>query len=316
VTVENLRASKYLETVAGAPPLWLFRLKDEPPAGEEFAAGGISPVGSLREAEYWNRGLGTRVEDPLASGGAVIAFSAGRPGVLGRPVPARVYPSGAYRAQARFLTDAGGGGPGLTLEVRQADSGELIASASVPAGSGSGGILDLETDFTLKNLEKIFTQVVSDGAAPVRWDYALVRFSGSPEPQLTVEIEDLWHMGVPRDDADAAAGQAVELIPGYNPRDFAFSGPDRVLPAGTWVASLRYAAATAGESTEGERFEVTIANVERPLAAVSLPAPEGTGGYREIALPFSLARSAPVRFRVYFPGRRRLILDRISIAPG
>ena len=56
VTVENLRASKYLETVAGTPPLWLFRLKAEPPAGEEFAAGGISPVGSLREAERWNAG--------------------------------------------------------------------------------------------------------------------------------------------------------------------------------------------------------------------------------------------------------------------
>ena len=47
VTVENLRSSKYLETVAGTPPLWLFRLKPEPPEGEEFAAGAISPVGSL-----------------------------------------------------------------------------------------------------------------------------------------------------------------------------------------------------------------------------------------------------------------------------
>jgi hypothetical protein len=87
-----------------------------------------------------------------------------------------------------------------------------------------------------------------------------------------------------------------------------------VLPAGAWVARLRYAAAAATSSGD-ERFEVTLSNVERPLAAVPLPA-AGGDGYREVALPFSLSRSAPVRFRVYFPGRRRLVLDRISIVPG
>ena len=56
--------------------------------------------------------------------------------------------------------------------------------------------------------------------------------------------------------------------------------------------------------------------MERPLAAVSLPAAAGTDGYREVALPFSLSRPTPVRFRVYFPGQRRLVLDRITIAPG
>ena len=117
--------------------------------------------------------------------------------MLGRPVPPRVYPAGTYRVQARFLADPAGRAPGLTLEVRQADSGQLIASAAVPAGSGRDGVLDLEADFTLKTLEKIVTQVVTDGSAPVRWDYVLVRFAGAPEPQLSVEIEDLWHMGVP-----------------------------------------------------------------------------------------------------------------------
>ncbi len=123
-------------------------------------------------------------------------------------------------------------------------------------------------------------------------------------------------MGVPRADPEASGGEAVELIPGYNPRDFAFSGPDRVLPAGSWIARLRFGAAAAAGSAGGERFEVTISNVEQPLAAVSLPTAAGPDGYREVALPFSLSRPTPVRFRVYFPGQRRLVLDRISIVPG
>jgi hypothetical protein len=316
VAVENLRASQYLETVTGTPPLWLFRLKPEPPAGEEFAAGGISPVGSLLEAEQWNAGRGTRVEDSLASGGAAVAFPAAPAGLLGRPVPARVYPAGHYRVQARFLTEPSGAAPGLTLEVRQADSGDLISSANVPAGYDRGGIRDLEADFTLNILEKVITQIVSDGSAPIRWDYVLVRFAGAPEPQLSIEIEDLWHMGIPLADPEASGGQAVELIPGYNPRDFAFSGPDRVLQAGAWVARLRFGAAAAAGPAGGERFEVALSNVERPLSAVSLPSAPGPDGYREVALPFSLSRPAPVRFRVFFPGQRRLVLDRISIAPG
>lgn len=106
------------------------------------------------------------------------------------------------------------------------------------------------------------------------------------------------------------------MIPGYNPSDFAFSGPDRVLQAGAWVARLRFAAAATAGTAGGERFEITISNVEQPLAAVLLPTPAGTDGYQEVALPFSLARPTPMRFRVYFPGQRRLVLDRITITPG
>ncbi len=315
VTVENLRASKYLETVAGSAPLWLFRLKPEPPAGDEFTAGAISPVGSLREVERWNAGSGARVEDALASGGAAISYNAGAGGVLGRPTPPRVYPAGSYRVQARFLTDPPAPAPGLTLEVRQADTGQLITTAALPADPGRGGVLDLEAAFTLETLDKIFVQVVTDGSAPVRWDYVLVRFAEAPEPQLSIEIEDLWHMGIPRPGSESSGGEAVELIPGYNPRDYAFSGPDRVLDAGDWVARLRFEAPVAAGSAGGERFEVTISNVERPLAAVLLPASGGVG-YREVELPFRLSRPTPLRFRVHFPGQRRLVLDRITIAPG
>ena len=315
VTVENLRASKYLETVAAAPPLWLFRVKDAPPA-EEFGAGGTSPVGSLREAEQWQSGSAARVEDPLASDGATVAFGAGAPGVLGRPVPPRVYPAGAYRVQARLLADSAGAAPGLTLEVRQAESSQLLASTELPPGPAGNGIIDLETGFTLEALEKVFVQVRTDGSAPVRWDYTLVRFAGRPEPQLSFEIEDLWHSGVPHSDEAASGGQAVEMRPGYNPRDFAFSGPDRVLPAGAWVATLRFAAGEAAGTAGGEQFSVGLSSVERPLAELSLPTVGDPGVYREVALPFTLTRSAPVRFRVFFPGQRRLILDRISITPG
>jgi hypothetical protein len=122
-------------------------------------------------------------------------------------------------------------------------------------------------------------------------------------------------MGTSLADPLASGGEAVELLPGYHPRDAAFSGPERVLPASAWIARLRFAAASAAGAAGGERFEATLSNVERPLAAVPLPAAAGSG-YREVVLPFRLSRSAPVRFRVFFPGERRLVLDRITLSPG
>jgi len=314
LAVENLRNSAYVETVSYAPPLWLFRLRPEPPPHEAPTAG-ISPVGSLWEAEHVSAGSGARMDDAHASGGAVASFPAGAAGVLNRPFPARFYPAGSYRVQARLLAEAPGAAPGMSLEVQLGDQGKLVASTVVPAGSDHGGLLDLETGFTLDAPGQVFVQVASDGSAPVRWDYALVRFAGVPEPQYSIEIEDLWHMGTPLADPEAAGGLAVELTPRYHPRDFAFSGPDRVLPAGAWVARLRFSGASAAAPAAGERFEVGISNVEQPLAAAPLPGPAGPAGYQEVALPFSLQRSAPVRFRVYFPGSRRLVLDRVTIAP-
>lgn len=313
LAVENLRASPYLETVAYAPPVWLFRLRPDPPPSEAVIAGS-SPVGSLWEAEDAGGGQGTRSADPLASGGQVLSIPAGAAGTLNRPFPARTYPAGSYRAQARFLAGSPGKSPGLSLDVKLEGPERTIASAGAAPGSDGVGVIDLEAGFTLRAPARVFLEVRSDGSAPVVWDYALLRFSDAEEPQLAIEVEELWHMGTPVAEPDASAGQAVELVPGYHPRDYAFSGPDRVLPAGDWIARLRYrgAAATLGE----ERFEAGLANVATALAAVALPGSNGSGEYQEATLRFRLERSAPVRFRVYFPGKRRLSLDSITIEPG
>jgi hypothetical protein len=313
LAVKNLRGSNYLETVVGAPPLWLFRLRPEPPADGEFVAGGISPLGSLWEIEQQNFAGVVRVDDPLASGGSVASFPAGAPGPLGQPLPGRVYPSGSYRVQARFLAERPGGAPVISLRVRVGKPGSVAAESTVRPGSDRGGILDLETRFTLAAPEQVFVEGATDGSAAVRWDYLLLSFAEAPEPQLGVEIEDLWNMGIPFADPAASGGEAVEFPPGF--RDFAVSGPDRVLPAGAWVARLRVGDEPPGSPAGPERFVVGLSNVESPLAGVALPALPGTGGYREIELPFSLARSAPVRFRVLNSGQRRLVLDRVTIAP-
>ena len=314
VVTENLKASKYLETVEYAAPLWLFRLRPDPPSEENPVAGAASPVGSLWEAEQWSGGRGARKEDHAASGGALVAFPAAA-GALNRPFPGRVYPTGSYSVQTRLLAERPGAAPGMTLEVRQEPSGEHLAAADVLPGSDKDGILDMETGFTLSAPGKVFVTLASDGSAPVLWDYALVRFDGVPDPPSAIEIEDLWHMGIPVADRGASGGMAVEVLPGYHPRDYAFSGPDRVLPAGAWVARLRVGGVTPAAPAGGELFEVSLSNTERPLASVPLTEGTGSGDYQEVALPFDLARPAPVSFRVLFTGRRRLVLDRIVIAP-
>jgi hypothetical protein len=313
LAVQNLRDSKYLETVASAPPLWLFRLRPAPPADAEPVAGGISPIGSLMEIEQWNLGTGTKVGDPLASGGAAVSFPGGAAGVLGRPFPARVYPSGRYRVQARFLAEPPRSVPGVTLEVKLGNPGTLVASAKAPAGSGTDGILDLEAGFTLEAPGQLSVLCASDGSSPLRWDFVLLRFADAPEPQLSIEVEDLWHQGIPFADPGASGGQAVEFPVGF--REFAISGPDRVLPAGSWVARLRIGNASSTAAAGIERFAVGVSNVAQPLAVVPLPASSEADGYRDVALPFTLARSSPVSFRVLFSGQRRLVLDRITIAP-
>ena len=78
VTAENLRASKYLETLMYDSPLWLFRLRAEPPPYETPVGGRTSPVGSLWEAEHWSVGRGIRSADAGASGGAVVFSRPGR----------------------------------------------------------------------------------------------------------------------------------------------------------------------------------------------------------------------------------------------
>jgi hypothetical protein len=309
----NLAESPYLEAVAAEPPLRLFRLRQAPPAAEA-AFVRVSPVGSLYEAEEATVPPGVRSADNLASGGAVAASPSGKPRPLGRAFPNRVYPTGSYRVRARFLAEGPGPRPTLTLVVREPESGKVLGSAAGSPGD-NGGTFDLVAPVAFSKPTGIAAEVFTDGAGPVLWDFLDVTFSADPEPRLAFEIEDLWHMGRPVARSEASSGLAVQLIPGYHPRDFTFSGPDRVLPAGAWIATLRYRTAPASAAA-GEFFEVSRSNVTEPLARVPLPAaPDGTA-WQSIDLPFALPRSAPIQFRVPFTGVRELLLDSIAIAPA
>lgn len=308
----NLLASPYLEAIAYEPPLRLFRLRPEPPAGEvSFTR--TSPVGSLYEGEQWLVAPGETKVDTLASGGAAALFPAGPAGPLNRVFPRRVYPTGSYRIRARFLATDSSPAPALRLTVKDAASGIVLATAAGTPARASGGIFDLAASCTLADLTPLLVELATDGAGPARWDFLDVTFAAEPEPRLDYEVEDLWHIGRPLADPGASGGTEVQLIPGYHPRDHAFSGPDRVLPAGRWQAELRYRAAS-GPAPEEERFEVLLANRPEPLTFVALPvADSGAPIWRSVSLPFALARSAPVRFRVFFNGGRELALDKITL---
>lgn len=309
----NLAASPYLEAVAAEPPLQLFRLRAQPPRVEPaFAL--TSPVGSLYEGEQWSAPPAARIDDTLASGGAVASYPPGKAAALSQAFPRRVYPTGSYRVRARFLVDQLGSRPALTMVVRDAADGKVLGTADrVPAVSDVERIVDLVAPVTLVEPTALLAELSTDGAGPVRWDFLDVNFAAEPEPRLAYEIEDLWHMGRPLADSGASGGRAVQLIPGYHPRDQAFSGPDRVLPAGRWVAELRYRAG-AGPAVAEEYFEVGRSNESRPLARAELPdTSPGLPAWRTIPLTFELGRSAPVRFGVRFTGGRELVLDSIAI---
>jgi len=313
LATENLRNSPFLETLASEPPLWLFRLRDEvPQAAPTFAA--TSPIGSLWEGELSLAPPGQRRADPLASDGAVATYPAGRAGIINRPIPRRVFPTGSFRVQARFLAADGRPFPGLGLTVKNAESGLVLATTALAAAAAGNGLVDLTTTFALAEPTPIFVELTTDGSSPVNWDFLLLTFADEPEPRLAWEVEDLWHMGRTVADPEASGGLAVQLDPERDPHDFAFSGPNRLLPAGSWTATLRFMAAPPAV----ERFEVAVGGAaSAPLAAAPLPplpAPSGPG-YQEVAVPFTIERSAPLRLRVFFPGRRRLLLDRVVVTP-
>ena len=156
----------------------------------------------------------------------------------------------------------------------------------------------------------VFAEIVTDGSAPLVWDYLIVTFAQEPEPRTSFEFEDLWHIGRPVEDPEASGGTAVRLVPGFHPRDWSSSGPDRVLPAGGWVAELRYRAPEGAPSPE-ECLEIAVAGSAAPLVCEPLPA---TGaGYGTLRVPFELGRAAPLRLRVFFAGRREVVLDRVTL---
>jgi hypothetical protein len=307
----NLAASPYLEAVSSVPPLHLFRLRAEPPA-EEPSFTRASPVGSIYEGERWSGPRGVRTDDPLASGGAVASFPPGAGGVISRTFPRRVYPTGSYRIRARFLVDAARPGATVSLAVKESGSGRALGGATGTAAPDEHGLFDLVANVALESPTSLDCELSASDAGQLRWDFLAIGFAAEPEPQLAFEIEDLWNLGQTLADPGASAGAAVQLVPGHHPPDFAFAGPDRVLPAGRWVAELRYRAAPGG-AAGGEFFEVAVSNQPGPLARVPLP-DTGDAGWRTVSLPFTLARSAPLRFRAFFASRRELVLDRLAIS--
>ena len=312
LTAERLDRSPFLEPLAAEPPVRLYRLRGTAP-GDEGRGVATSPAGAVFEGEHWSREA-LRRGDPAASGGAVAVLPAGAASALQHALQRRTFPAGNYLFSARFLLGDAGRAPGLTLTVRDAATGEALAEAGGAALRGSGAVRDLEVGVALPGTTALSLDVGSDGSAEAAWDYALVRFADRPEPETRLEIEELNYIGRAVADPQASRGRAVRMIPGYHPRDRIFSGPDRVLPAGRWVARLLLRA--PGENPGGrERFLVGLSHVAAPLASVQLPSGGADAGYRAVDLPFALERPSPVRFSADFGGARELVLDRIEIAP-
>ncbi|HEY5997672.1 MAG TPA: hypothetical protein VI078_00025 [bacterium] len=301
----RLARSRYLEELIYASPVHLYRLREEPLPDQ--APLPTSPVGVLVEGE--NRPGAEVVVDPLASGGAAGQIPAGAPGHAARWIPRRALPAGDYRVTARFFLPAPAPAPGITLRVLDAASGEALPAAGATTVRGDGRVLDVEAGVTLGHVTPIAFEIASERAVDL--DFISIRFAERSEPELRFEVEQIAHIGKPVADPQASGGRAVAMAPGYHPRDRAFAGPDRVLPAGRWIATLFMRAAGPGA---GERFSVGISNQSAPLASVALPS-GGTGqGFTRLDLPFVLERSAPVAFGVNFEGGRELIFDRIEIA--
>ncbi len=324
-TRENLDVSPYLSREAQEGPLHLYRVRESPLPGIP-PEGATTPVGKIYEAEHHHRGPGEVRDVPGASGGRAVFFPAGASGPLSLPFPRKGnLPSGRYRYRLFGAPSAAGGQGSLEVLVTNRSSGETLASSSdsrfraVEGGNQSPGKV-LEGSFSLGAPAPVSFVVLGDGSAAPSWDFLYLLREDQRDPQRVFEAEDLFHTGSAMADGEAGGGESVRLLPGRDPSDYALTGPDRVFPAGSYLAGLRYRNVddphrSAGRVSAG-RFEVSISNAPAPLARVPLGGDDGPGGsYGEATLRFSLPSALPVRFRVYFSGQEELRLDRIEMSP-
>jgi hypothetical protein len=299
---ERLGASTALALAQAADPLWLFRVTDRPPVAP---AAVTSPVGVFVEAEASRREVGAVAGEPTASGGRILRVRVGtdRPGLL--TAASALLPPGAYRATWRAR------GAGLAVEVTAGDGRRRLAYRALePTLSWA----DHALSFVLDEAELIELGVRWNGQGDAAVDWISVIFADRPEPEWAFEIEALSHRLSERPDPAASGGAAGYADPATGAGADVVSGPMRRYPAGRYRLVLR---ARADRVAAGSLLALMVTEpagrvlATRTVAGNQLP----PDTYREVSLPFSLARPTVVEFPIRYLGGAGVLLDRLVLVP-
>jgi hypothetical protein len=156
------------------------------------------------------------------------------------------------------------------------------------------------------------------GRGQLAADRVYVSFQDEGGIRRVYEAEDLVRQtGEVRADAEASEGRAVYVHRGSAP-GFALYGPYRRYPPGRYEAVFRVKL-DGSASGDGEIAVVDVSadRGRRQLAARGLTAAmlAPPGGYRDVALPFTVDGPAVLELRVLHRGRAGLWIDRVTVRP-
>jgi len=316
-TLNNLKGSPYLRLLDEVGSISLFELLDvQVSEKQEFRQSSI--IGHIYEAERLKRRTGNRRSDTDASAErAVVAEPSGdREGHMAFG-PYRTFPSGKYVAIFRLKVDKSSGESVAILDVC-ADKGEkILAEQELVADdfAQENVYQDFSLLFTVEGPTPVEFRVYYTGKTTVWVDYVYVTFAEERAAPLSIEAEELFHIGHLIKEKEASKGAVIFGDCRMDPADYLISGPYRRYPAGEYEAVFRLKV--------GKRIPHPIASLavtkgysrsvvaERTISGVDFL---DSGAYQEFTLAFSLRKPEVLEFLVSFKKKADLWIDSISIA--
>ena len=302
-TRARLAASRGLQLVVAADPLWLFRLTGAPRDGSPVPT---SPVGVFFEAEALPRETGTVALEVGASSGRIVTARTGldRPGLLLAGFEP-LLPRGAYRGAVRMR------GQGLQVEVAGEDEGAPTVSRAIPAATGW---VDSEFVFSVDRARATRVQLRWDGQGHAAVDTISITFADRPQPEWRFDAADLTHEGEAQPDRWAGGRAVVRVTAEQPPGSVILRGPTRRFPAGQHRVEVY---ARADSQPAGPVLEITVTEPWGPVLAQrtgdarDLVATE----YRPMVLSVWLGRPTVLDVVVRYLGGPGVSLDRVVLAP-
>lgn len=316
--LNNFRMSKYLEFIDYEYPLWLFKVRETIKPGKDLFLPS-SKTGMLYEAERLPRLTGRVIEDSDASGNQSVKVSEGidKKGFMSFG-PYSYNPTGTYVVTFRVKTD----NPDITEPVANfeitADKGKKYIKEMHITGNELNGkeYQDIIMEFSIEQPSEIEYRIDYFGKGSLLFDYIYVLMKDQKDPLYDYNAEDLFHTGRIVSDIDADGNEAIHLIAGFDPVDFAMYGPYRRFPPGDYTLSWRVKYAQEGKAGSVAIFQITSDLGKTVLAKKEISFNQqniNDKGYELVEQKIHLVYPTVLEFIMFFNGNRDVWVDKIKV---
>jgi len=179
-----------------------------------------------------------------------------------------------------------------------------------------GAFVEIPVPFALATAASVEYRAGWDGQGWVAVDWVAASFAAEPDPAQIFEVEVLGHELEERLDPNASGGAAGYASPARTVRDAVWMGPLRRYPPGRYQLWIRLkldhpvvgAFARCGVELASRGGELA----GRELVGAEVPEAER---YIELAVPFTVTRSAVLEFPCVYRGAVGVWFDRLRVEP-